>query len=187
MQVEALSAPNWAIVDPACSGTPPMRLDRRLLSRQAFACNPWSAVSTQHRGGDDGGSASVDRPAGPPLPLLPATSSAPHQVLEISEPYFDTCAALNPVSRGGATARQGGDSRNGHFPVPSSRGVSLGPKAGAAANFANPAVRVSFPGSRVRVEQCGRSIQRPRYFHPPAWAARACSSPSSHRSARVVS
>ena len=94
MQVEALSAPNWAIVGPACSGTPPMRLDRRLLSRQAFACNPWSAVSTQHRGGDDGGSARLDRHAGP-LPLR-AASSAPHQALESSEPYFDTCAALNP-------------------------------------------------------------------------------------------
>jgi hypothetical protein len=91
------------------------------------------------------------------------------------------CPASGPLNLSGATARQGGVSQYGPFPGPSASGAFPDPKAGAAANFATPAVRVSFPGMRARNEQRGRSIQCRGFSHPQAWAARACSSLSSHR------
>ena len=95
-----------------------------------------------------------------------------------------TCPAPHSLSWGGATARQGGDSPNGPFPGPSSCGVFPDPKAGAAANIATPRSVAPSRGTRARKEQRGRSIQGPRFSHPRARAARACSSLSSHRLAQ---
>jgi hypothetical protein len=74
------------------------------------------------------------------------------------------CLASDSHSGRGATARQGGDSPNGLFPGPSGSGVFSDPKAGAAANFATPAVRVHFRGTRGRKEQRGRPISSLRGF-----------------------
>ena len=126
---------------------------------------------------------------GCPLLLAPLRErSAAELLIAISHqlPKRDSkaCLASDSHSGGGATARQGGDSPNGLFPGPSSRGVFPDPRAGAAANVATPAVPVAFPGIGIRMEQRGRSIQCSRLSHPRARAARAC---SSLRSAGVVS
>ena len=76
----------------------------------------------------------------------------------------EACLASDSPFRARATARQGGDSPDGLFPGPSSSGVFPDPKAGAAANFATPAVRVPFRGTRARKEQRGRPISSLRGF-----------------------
>lgn len=115
--------------------------------------------------------------------LRPSTAPAAEPLIAVSHrlPKRDSqaCLASDSHSGRGATARQGGDFPTGLFPWPSSRGDFPDPRAGAAANFAIPAVRVAFPGIRIRIEQRGRSIQRSRLSHPRARAARACSSPVS--------
>jgi hypothetical protein len=131
----------------------------------------------------DGGLASYRESGGPPRTgrrrtvtnQANAESTRSTVPAAAGSPLPKTCPAPHSLSWGGATARQGGDSPNGPFPGPSSCGVFPGPQAGAAANFATPAVPVAFPGIRIRIEQRGRSIQRPRHTQPQAWVARACS------------
>jgi len=186
MQVEALEARQGAIPVSPCSGAPARRLARLPIPQLASLRTPWLTVSTPQRAGDGGGAARLDRHGSPPLPSAAGAASAAQLVLEITEPDFDTCAALGHVSLGGAKARPGDGSPTGALPGPTSSGVLPGPKARATAALATPAVRVSLPGTRARNEQRGRSIQRLRSSHPRVWAARACSSPSSQRSARVA-
>jgi hypothetical protein len=130
----------------------------------------------------------ADRHGRPPqlAPLPEPERPAAEPLITISHQRPKACPASGSLSGGGATARQGGDSPNGPFPGPSSSGIFPDPKAGATATLATPAVRVPVPWCTCRKEQRGRSIQRPRFSHPQAWAARACFSLSSHRSAGVA-
>ena len=164
---------------------------RREVSRSSKAPVVWETMGVEKEERDWCRSRRFRLLTRPPLGGLARVPQLPPLLLggleeRCHRPYFDTCAVLSDVSLGGATARKGGDSPNGLPLSPQAARCSLTPTQ-EPPPFANPAVRVSFPGSRARMEQCGRSIQRPRSFHASGRAARACSSPSSHRSARVVS